>query len=194
MKTKEIYEALARLTATTQQMQEALIESEGEVTPEVEDLEAQQADIRQLLTEGIDSLGDWLAAKEGERDRRKAELAHCRRKIAACERTIDYIKGLVESTLALMGEDKVKGEYYGFARRISRTTAVNKDAVNELFNEAAREAFDRVGIPPFITFTLGASSTTAKTAGMLEDFPTIFEQREAPAVTFTKPRGGRSDE
>lgn len=194
MKTREIYETLARLNATTQQMQDALIESEGEVTQEVEALEVEREDITHLLTDGIDALGDWLAAKEAEKARRKAELDHCRRKIAACDKTIEYIKGVIRVALDTMGEDKVKGEYYGFAKRLSKTTEVSKDGLNEMFKEAAVEALQRAGFPPFVTLTLSASSTTAKSEGLIADYPTIFTEVEKPTISFTKPRGGKNND
>lgn len=67
MNTQEINEAIAKLNGLTWDLENAYIENGGEVTEETEKMEAVLAEVKGLLTtEGVDSLGRWLKAKQDE--------------------------------------------------------------------------------------------------------------------------------
>jgi hypothetical protein len=91
MKYNEIQDALETLARVSSELENRYIETEGEITPETEELEDQLAAIRQLLDGGIDDLGRWLKAKEDEKATYKAEKAAADRRIKSVDNTIAFI-------------------------------------------------------------------------------------------------------
>ena len=93
MNYQDIQSALAALYHTTNNFNEMMEETGGEYTPEAEELEGVKNALEDLLsTEGVDSLGRWLKAKEDEKATYKAEKAACDRRIKSVDKTIDFIK------------------------------------------------------------------------------------------------------
>jgi hypothetical protein len=188
MKANEIYNTIAAINEAAAILSEQYEMTEGEVTTETEAQEALLSNLRDALANETDDLGRWLVAKEAEKAQWAAELDACRAKMKATEKTIDYIKGLIAVALDVMGEDKVKGNFYGFTRRTSLKVEVSDTAIKDMYQDAAIEAIRHAGIPAFVNITLRGSSTAAKEAGVIEDYPTIFSEVSRDTVLFTKPK------
>ena len=93
MNNTEIRDALSRLHEMENFLEEEYENNGGEVTEHTEAQESAIAALRELLTtEGVDSLGRWLKAKEDQIKSLKAEKDSVTRQINAANNTIDYIK------------------------------------------------------------------------------------------------------
>ena len=195
MNAKEIKDLMAMLSETTERQEALYIESEGEITAETEEMDAEIDAIKELLTtEGIDSLGAWLRAKEDEKKRYKAEKDYVTRKINAADKSIDYIKSLINQVMRETGVEKVKGELgYSFQAYISDTTTVNKHNLFAKYEQKLVDAMAKAGMPPYVTATLNASSSIAREVGLQEGDEAIFERHLTPTVKFGKPRASKSE-
>lgn len=194
MDTFEIHAALGRLTEMEYYLEQEYCENGGEITEHTEEQEQSIAALRELLTtEGVDSLGRWLKAKEDQIKTLKAEKESVTRQINACNNTIDFIKVEINRILTQTGVDKVKGTFYSFAPTISVKTSVEKDVLNEIFLEKVTQKLrggDHPVIPNDVTITLGAS-VKALPAG--SEMPSYYSVTETPSVRFTKPRSAREE-
>ena len=195
MNAKEIKDLMAMLSETTERQEALYIESEGEITAETEEMDAEIDAIKELLTtEGIDSLGAWLRAKEDEKKRYKAEKDYVTRKINAADKSIDYIKSLINQVMRETGVEKVKGELgYSFQAYISDTTTVNKPNLFAKYEQKLVDAMAKAGMPPYVTATLNASSSIAREVGLQEGDEDIFERHLTPTVKFGKPRASKTE-
>ena len=195
MNAKEIKDLMAMLSEATERQEALYIENEGEVTAETEEMDAEINAIKELLTtEGIDSLGSWLRAKEDEKKRYKAEKDYVTRKINATDKSIDYIKSLINQVMRETGVDKIKGELgYSFQAYTSDTTTVNKPNLFAKYEERLIDAMAKAGIPAYVTATLNASSSIAREVGLQEGDEDIFERHLTPTVKFGKPRASKSE-
>ena len=195
MNAKEIKDLMAMLSEATERQEALYIENEGEVTAETEEMDAEINAIKELLTtEGIDSLGSWLRAKEDEKKRYKAEKDYVTRKINATDKSIDYIKSLINQVMRETGVDKIKGELgYSFQAYTSSTTTVNKPNLFAKYEERLIDAMAKAGIPAYVTATLNASSSIAREVGLQEGDEDIFERHLTPTVKFGKPRASKSE-
>lgn len=194
MNNTEIRDALSRLHEMEYFLEEEYENNGGEVTEHTEEQEAAIAALRELLTtEGVDSLGRWLKAKEDQVKALKAEKDSVTRQINAANNTIDYIKTQVNALMVQTGMEKVKGTFYSFAPTTSVKTSVEKEILNEMFLEKVEKKL-RAGkkpvIPSDVTITLGAS---VKMLPEGADLPAYFSQVESPSVRFTKPRAAKED-
>ena len=195
MNAREIKDLMAMLSEATERQEALYIENEGEITAETEDMDAEIDAIKELLTtEGIDSLGSWLRAKEDEKKRYKAEKDYVTRKINATDKSIDYIKSLINQVMRETGVEKVKGELgYSFQTYTSDTTTVNKPNLFAKYEERLIDAMAKAGIPAYVTATLNASSSIAREVGLQEGDEAIFERHLTPTVKFGKPRASKSE-
>ena len=195
MNAKEIKDLMAMLSDATERQEALYIENEGEITAETEEMDAEIDAIKELLTtEGIDSLGAWLRAKEDEKKRYKAENDYVTRKINATDKSIDYIKSLINQVMRETGVDKIKGELgYSFQAYTSDTTTVNKPNLFAIYEERLIAAMAKAGIPPYVTATLNASSSIAREVGLQDGDEDIFEHHLTPTVKFGKPRASKSE-
>ena len=195
MNAREIKDLMAMLSEATERQEALYIENEGEITAETEDMDAEIDAIKELLTtDGIDSLGAWLRAKEDEKKRYKAEKDYVTRKINATDKSIDYIKSLINQVMRETGVEKVKGELgYSFQTYTSDTTTVNKPNLFAKYEERLIDAMAKAGIPPYVTATLNASSSIAREVGLQEGDEAIFERHSTPTVKFGKPRASKSE-
>lgn len=185
MNTQEINAALAALTHTSWDLEAAYIENGGEVTEETEKMEAVLAEVKGLLTtEGVDSLGRWLKAKQDEIKTAKAEKAAAEARIKALQRTEEYIKSEISRVLIATDTEKVKGTYYSFAQATSTKSSVNQEAIDAKYLAAAEKAIRKAKVPEYIQVALKTTSTALKEAEALE----FLEITETPSVKFTKPR------
>ena len=186
MNYQEIQENLALLARTTYQLEDMYQENGGEVTDATEELETQKIAIEELLNgDGIDALGRWLKSKEDELKTYKAEKDAATRRIKSVENTIDFVKSVIRQIMDATGCEKAKGVYYSFALAQSVKAEVDKDRLNEIYKDKARVALTAAGIPDFVTFTLGVSTSLIPEGFPLPDY---VERVERDTVRFTKPR------
>lgn len=184
MTTEEIKNAIAALYAAAQSLEEIYIENGGEVTDDTARREDEIEAIKALLnTEGVDSLGRWLKAKEDEKKALQAEKAGIDRRIKAVDRTIDYIKYEVGEVLRATGQDKVKGLSYGFAQATSTTNSINYEAIEQDWGAIAEEAFREAGLPDWLHITF---KTTTKELQEAEAV-TYLDTEVKDTIRFTKP-------
>ena len=191
MEAKQIKQASDDLAIMTYLLEQDYINNEGEVTDETERKERQIAALKELLTtEGIDSLGHWLRAKEDEIKALKAEKDYIDRKIKANAGTIDYIKHEANRILKAAGVEAVKGALgYKFTRYESVKTSVVKDKLDEDFLEVATHAVRLAGIPTCIDVELKTTATRLEQDGM-----TQYVNREtSDTCKFNKPRASKED-
>lgn len=188
MNNHEINEILDTLAITMNTAEELIIENEGEVTEDYEQLEEQIGLLQELLTtEGIDSLGRWLKAKEDAIKALKAEKDYITRKINAANSSIDYIKSQMHRVLVASGLSEIKGANgYSFKATISKKTEVDKAVLKDMFQANVEKTLRESGIiPNDVTITLGASISAVKEG---EEIPQYYTISETPSCTFKKPR------
>ena len=180
MNTQEINAAIAKLNGLTWDLENAYIENGGEVTEETEKMEGLLAEVKGLLTtEGVDSLGRWLKAKQDEIKTAKAEKA------AADAR----IKSLVSRVLIATQTDQVKGTYYSFSQSTSTCTSVLTEALDNKYLEKVTKAARKAGLPDCVDVALKTNATRLQEAG--EKMAEFVEVETNPAVKFTKPRAAK---
>lgn len=192
MNNAEIRDALSKLHEMEFFLEEEYENNGGEATDYTEQQEQSIQALRELLTtEGVDSLGRWLKAKEDKIKALKAEKDSVTRQINAANNTIDYIKSQINAVMTQTGVDKVKGTFYSFTPTTSVKTSVEKDILNEMFIAKVEKKLrggKRPIIPADVTITLGAS---VKAIPEGADLPAYFSQVESPSVRFTKPRANK---
>ena len=188
MEAKQIKQASDDLAIMTYLLEQDYINNEGEVTDETERKERQIAALKELLTtEGIDSLGHWLRAKEDEIKALKAEKDYIDRKIKANAGTIDYIKHEANRILKAAGVEAVKGALgYKFTRTVSCKTTVAAEALDAEYLDAVTEAARNAGLPSCIDVALKTNATRLQEAG--EDFDKYVTREMEVTCTFNKPR------
>lgn len=185
MNNKEINTIIETLSLTTTTFEQLLIESEGEYTDDAAQMDEQIELLKELLsTEGIDSLGRWLKAKEDEIKTLKAEKDYISRRVKASENTIDYIKSQMHKVLTAADLTEIKGANgYKFKAVIKQTTEVDKDILSATYKDKVDEFVKT--LPPYVKVTLGASVSLVPEG---EDLPIFFKVSQSPSCTFTKPR------
>lgn len=187
MNAKDIKATIANLHRSKYQVEAALEENGGELTPEIlEQLDIME-DMKVALSEGVDDLGRWLKSVQDEIAARKAEADAAARKVKNLKGYEDYIKFLVGQALDAIGEEKVKGDYYGFTRTTSTTNKVNQEALEEKYLKAAEQAVRHALIPEYVHIVLKATTTELKEAGAVE----FVDETTQPSLRFTKPRAGK---
>ena len=194
MKVQEIENAIALLNELKWSLEQEYVDNGGEVTESTTATEEQIETMKSLLsTEGVDSLGRWLKSVEDETKALKAERDFVNRKINANQKTMTFIKVLVNKALHAIGKEKVKGTFYSFAITTSETTQVDKDALNKKFLDAVEKKLrggKRPVITEDVTITLGASITKISEGAKI---PAYYIHSSKPSATFTKPRASKED-
>lgn len=192
MNNTEIRDALSRLHEMENFLEEEYENNGGEVTEHTEEQESAIAALRELLTtEGVDSLGRWLKAKEDQIKSLKAEKDSVTRQINAANNTIDYIKSQIYELMVQTGMEKVKGTFYSFAPITSVKTEVDKELLKTLYEDKVKAAMIQARIPAYVGVTLTASTTKAKELGVVEGDEGLFTETTSPSVRFTKPRASK---
>ena len=185
MQYKDIQDALATLARLSEEQERLYIEGEGEVTPETEALEEEMEAVKHLLeNEGIDSLGRWLKAKEDEVKMWKAEKAAAERRMKSAENTIAFIKEKITEVMYLTGQEKVKGNYYGFTKTLSEKSSVNTDEVDRLYLDMVSSVAHQAGLPDYIDVVLKTTATALKESGATN----LLYTATTATVRFNKPR------
>ena len=189
---KEITEAIAALTDASYRLEELYIESEGEVTEESEELDAAADDIRRLLlSEGVDSLGEWLKGLEDRKRELRAQKDFVCRKIAALDKSVEFVKATISAVLEATGTEKVRGSLgYSFARTESSRTTLREEALDDEYLDMVTEAVRAAGLPGYVDVALKTNATRVKEWADSHDGEGagFVETTTAPSVRFTKPR------
>ena len=186
---KELNDKIAELARLSFIIEEKFIESEGELTEEIQALEEQKQIIAELLAgEGIDDLGRWLKSKEDELKTYKAEKDAVARRIKSVENTIDFVKAKITEVMVATGTDKAKGLLYGFTKTVSNTTKVDMELLNGRYQELAERAIRAAGVPDYVTMKLDAKVSLVPEG---EELPDLFEEIRKDTVRFSKPRAGK---
>ena len=193
MNNKEINSLIESLNASMWAFENYMVENEGICDEASDQMEEQIGILKELLTtEGIDSLGRWLKAKEDEIKSLKAEKDYITRKINAATGTIDYIKTQMNKILTAAQMEEIKGANgYKFQVTTSTKTEVDKDVLKTIYADRIEEAIRAAHIPAYVGVTLTASSTKAAEFGIVEGDEEIFHTTEKPSVRFTKPRASK---
>ena len=193
MDNKEINSMIESLNASMWAFENYMVENDGVCDEASDQMEEQIGILKDLLTtEGIDSLGRWLKAKEDEIKSLKAEKDYITRKINAATNTIDYIKSQMNKLLKASGMEEIKGANgYKFQVTTSTKTEVDKDVLKTIYADRIEEAIRAAHIPAYVGVTLTASSTKAAEFGIVEGDEEIFHTTEKPSVRFTKPRASK---
>ena len=189
MKVTELIQKISRLKW---EMELALEENGGELTPEL--LETQECieEMKALLSgDGIDALGRWLKGVQDEIASRKAEADAAARRLKNLKGYEDYVKVLIGRAMDLLelgtnaaGEKVAKGSFYSFKRTTSTTGSVKADELDKyapIVEDLAHDA----GVPSFIRVKLTATVKELREAG--EAGALFLEETSAPSIRFTKP-------
>ena len=195
MNNKEINSMIESLNAAMWAFENYMVENDGVCDEASDQMEEQIGILKDLLTtEGIDSLGRWLKAKEDEIKSLKAEKDYITRKINAATGTIDYIKTQMNKILTAAHMQEIKGANgYKFQVTTSIKTEVDKDVLKALYADKVEEAIRAAHVPAYVGVTLTASSTKAADLGVVEGDEEIFVSTEKPSVRFTKPRASKEE-
>ena len=193
MNNKEINSMIESLNAAMWAFENYMVENDGVCDEASDKMEEQIGILKDLLTtEGIDSLGRWLKAKEDEIKSLKAEKDYITRKINAATGTIDYIKSQMNKLLKASGMEEIKGANgYKFQVTTSTKTEVDKEILKTIYADRIEEAIRAAHIPAYVGVTLTASPTKAAELGIVEGDEEIFHTTEKPSVRFTKPRASK---
>lgn len=193
MNNKEINSLIESLNASMWAFENYMVENDGVCDEASDQMEEQIGILKELLTtEGIDSLGRWLKAKEDEIKSLKAEKDYITRKINAATGTIDYIKTQMNKILTAAQMEEIKGANgYKFQVTTSIKTEVDKEILKELFLDKVEKKL-RGGknpvIPADVTFSLGASVSLVPEGAVL---PSYYKRTSSPSCKFTKPRASK---
>ena len=193
MNNKEINSLIESLNASMWAFENYMVENDGVCDEASDQMEEQIGILKALLTtEGIDSLGRWLKAKEDEIKSLKAEKDYITRKINAATGTIDYIKTQMNKILTAAQMEEIKGANgYKFQVTTSTKTEVNKEILKELFLDKVEKKL-RGGknpvIPADVTLSLGASVSLVPEGAVL---PSYYIRTSSPSCKFTKPRASK---
>ena len=193
MNNKEINSLIESLNASMWAFENYMVENDGVCDEASDQMEEQIGILKELLTtEGIDSLGRWLKAKEDEIKSLKAEKDYITRKINAATGTIDYIKTQMNKILTAAQMQEIKGANgYKFQVTTSIKTEVDKEILKELFLDKVEKKL-RGGknpvIPADVTFSLGASVSLVPEGAVL---PSYYIMTSSPSCKFTEPRASK---
>ena len=192
MNNKEINSLIESLNASMWAFENYMVENDGVCDEASDQMEEQIGILKELLTtEGIDSLGRWLKAKEDEIKSLKAEKDYITRKINAATGTIDYIKTQMNKILTAAQMEEIKGANgYKFQVTTSTKTEVLKDALNNAFLEIAQVGARANGLPDWVDIQLKTTATEIKNSGDM-DALSFLQETSSPSVRFTKPRATR---
>ena len=185
MTAQEINETLRALSEHFAKLEETFVENGGEVTEETMSMEDTIGEMQDMLMgDGVDSIGRWLKAKEDQKTALKNEKARIDSMIKATDRTIDYIKRLIDTILFACGQEKVKGLLYSFARTVSTTHTANTELIEERYANKVEEVAQKAGLPAWLKIKLSPSFSLVPEGVETDEFTTHTEN----TVRFTKPR------
>ena len=185
---QEIQDSLSRLASLVEMRENRLIENEGEVTPDIEAIEAEIDFINSFLQgDGIDALGRWLTSKEDEVKRWKAEKAAADRRVKSAQNSVDFVKGKIAEVMVATGMDKAKGSFYSFTKYVSEKSSVNQEELDRAYLDMVTEAARKAGLPDYVDVQLKTTTSALKEAFAYD----LLDITTNDAVRFTKPRAGK---
>lgn len=188
MTTQQIYDALNALTEHFRELEDAYVENGGEVTEETLSMENHIADLQEMLLDGgVDSLGRWLKAKEDQKAALKAEKEKIDRMMKAADKTVDYIKQLIDTILFSCGQEQAKGLLYSFKRTTSTTHTANTDLIEDRYHEAVEKAAKIAGLPVWLKLTVKPSWSPSPKARRPTSSPPR-SSRPSPSANPLNPR------
>ena len=192
MNNKEINSLIESLNASMWAFENYMVENDGVCDEASDQMEEQIGILKELLTtEGIDSLGRWLKAKEDRKKSLKAEKDYITRQMAAIDDTIEFIKTKVNQIMVATGQEKIKGDRgYAFTATTSTKTEILKDALNDAFLEIAQVGARANGLPDWVDIELKTTATEIKDSGDM-DALSFLQETSSPSVRFTKPRASK---
>ena len=184
MTSKDINEIILSLSEHFRMLEDAYVENGGEMTEETASMEDHIADLQELLLgDGIDSLGRWLKAKEDQKAALKNEKARIDSMMKATDRTIDYVKNLIDTILFSCGKDQAKGMLYSFKRTVSTTHNANAEIIEDRWYEKVEEAAKNAGLPVWLKLTIKPTYSLVPDGVETDEFTTVTKN----TVTFRKP-------
>lgn len=185
----EIQEALIKFRIAGAELEDAFIESEGEVTEATEDKEQIREAIKELLcTDGVDSLGRWLKSLNDDKETFKAEKEMADKRIKNIDKRIDFVKEAIFDIMRETETDKVTGKFYTFKPYVSEKTIVNKELLLMNYEQRVKEALQAAQIPSYIKTTLSASVKAVEEFGeVCEEDAELFSVERHNTCKFTKP-------
>lgn len=185
MTTQEINDTLRALSEHFAKLEETFVENGGEVTEETMSMEETIKEMQEMLMgDGVDSVGRWLKSKEDQKAALKNEKARIDSMIKATDRTIDYIKNLIDTILFACGQEKVKGLLYSFSRTVSTTHTANTDLIEQRYAQKVEDVAREAGLPVWLKVKLSPSYSLVPEGVETDEFTTHTEN----TVRFTKPR------
>lgn len=185
MNAKEINETLHKLSEHFAMLEETFVENGGEITEETMSMEDTIGELQDMLMgDGVDSIGRWLKAKEDQKAALKNEKARIDSMIKATDRTIEYIKNLIDTILFACGYEQVKGLLYSFKRTTSVTHTANTDLIEERYADKVERVARDAGLPVWLKVKISPSYSLVPDGVETDEFVTS----ETPTVRFTKPR------
>lgn len=185
MTTQQINDTLRALSEHFASLEETFVENGGEITEETMSLEDNIADLQEmLLGDGVDALGRWLKSKEDQKAALKNEKARIDSMMKATDRTIDYIKNLVDTILFACGQEQAKGLLYSFKRTTSVTHTANTDLIEQRYAKKVEDVAREAGLPVWLKVKISPSFSLVPEGVETDEFTTHTEN----TVRFTKPR------
>ena len=185
-----IKEIIANINRSKYELEAALEENGGELTEELLDQYNALEDMKALLAgEGVDELGRWLKSVQDETAALKAEADAAARRVKNNKSYEDYVKFLIGQALDAIGQEKVKGQYYGFTRKTSTTSKVDQETLDSFYLAKAEKALKDAKIPAFIHPVLKTTTTELRAAG--GDALAFLDETSTPSLGFTKPRANK---
>lgn len=190
MNAQEIKATIASISNTKYNLETALEENGGELTPELLEQCDALEDMKALLAgEGIDDLGRWLKSVQDEAAALKAEADAAARKVKNIKSYEEYVKFLIGQALDAIGQEKVKGSFYGFTRTTSTKSSVLMDALDDAYLPMVEQIVRDAGLPSWIKVSIKATTTDLRAEG--GDALAFLDEETSPALRFTKPRANR---
>ncbi len=194
-----IKETLANINRAKYELEAALEENGGELTEELLDQYNALEDMKALLAgEGVDELGRWLKSVQDETAALKAEADAAARRVKNNKSYENYVKELIGHALDAIGQEKVKGTYYGFSRKTSTTNKVRMEQVNEVYLDLATDAARDAGLPAWCDVEIKTNVTRIKEYAEanpdeeeLDGCLVFIEETSTPSLGFTKPRANK---
>lgn len=193
MNTQDIKANIANLSRMKWELENALEENGGELNEELLEQYNGIEELKAILQEdGIDDLGRMLKGVQDEIVARKAEADAAARKVKNLKGYEDYLKFLINQALEAVGENKVKGQYYGFERTTSTKSSLDAEALDAAYLDMVTEAARNAGLPSCIDVALKTNVTRLNEAG--GQFQYYVNETSTPALKFSKPRASKKVE
>ena len=114
----------------------------------------------------------------------KNEKAKIESMIKATDKSIDYIKNLIDTILFACGVEKVKGTLYSFARTTSVTHTPNTELIEERYHSKVEKMAEKLKLPVWLKVKISPSYSLVPEGVETDE----FIEKINPTVKFVKPR------